>query len=168
MEITVRPVELKDAKDINEIRRMDGVKENILGIISERVSQSEAFLNSLSESDHLLVAEINDNNTKKVVGVIGLNVSKSPRTRHTASIGIMVHKCYQGKGIGKTLMDNILNLADNWLMIVRIELGVFTDNKKAINLYKSFEFEIEGTRKYAAIRNGQYADEYIMARYKNI
>jgi putative acetyltransferase len=40
--------------------------------------------------------------------------------------------------------------------------------KKAIKLYKSFEFEIEGTRKYAAIRNGQYADEYIMARYKNI
>lgn len=65
-------------------------------------------------------------------------------------------------------MTEILDLADNWLMIIRIELGVFTDNEKAINLYKNFEFVIEGTRKYAAIKNGKYADEYIMARYKNI
>ncbi|AWI06953.1 hypothetical protein [Clostridium drakei] len=39
MNFIIRPVELKDARDINEIRTMDGVKENILGIISERVSQ---------------------------------------------------------------------------------------------------------------------------------
>ncbi|MDW8801262.1 GNAT family N-acetyltransferase [Clostridium sp. A1-XYC3] len=168
MNVNIRPVDSKDAKGINEIRVMDGVRENILGIISERVSQSEAFINSLSEHDHLLVAEINDNNIKKVVGVVGLNINRNPRTRHTASIGIMVHKEYQSQGVGKALMNSILNLADNWLMLVRVELGVFTDNEKAINLYKSFGFEIEGTRKYAAIRNGKYTDEYIMARYKNI
>lgn len=81
---------------------------------------------------------------------------------------MMVHKAYQGTGIGKKLMSEILDLADNWLMVVRIELGVFTDNEKAIKLYEKFGFKIEGTKKYAAIKNGRYADEYIMARYKNI
>ncbi len=166
MKFIIRPVELKDARDINEIRTMDGVRENILGIISERISQSETFISTLSEYDHLLVAETNDSDSQKVIGVIGINVNKNPRTKHAASLGIMVHKCYQGKGVGKSLMKKILELSDNWLMLVRVELGVFTDNEKAINLYKSFGFEIEGTKKYAAVRNGKYADEYIMARCK--
>lgn len=43
-------------------------------------------------------------------------------------------------------MSEILDLADNWLMLARIELGVFTDNEKAIKLYEKFGFKIEGTK----------------------
>jgi len=78
----------------------------------------------------------------------------------------MVHKDYQGMGIGKALLKEVLDLADNWLKLVRVELSVFVDNERAINLYKSLGFQIEGTKKYAAIKNGEYADEYVMARYK--
>jgi putative acetyltransferase len=62
-------------------------------------------------------------------------------------------------------MTSLLDIADNWLMLVRVELGVFTDNEKAINLYKSLGFEIEDGKKYAVIRNGKYEYGYIMARY---
>ncbi|MBD5638968.1 GNAT family N-acetyltransferase [Clostridium botulinum] len=168
MTVIIRAVSFEDYKDINEMRCMLGVRENILGRISERFEQSKGFIQSLDNNDHLLVAEIKEEDEKKIVGVIGLNVNSNPRTRHTASLGMMVHKAYQGTGIGKKLMSEILDLADNWLMVVRIELGVFTDNEKAIKLYEKFGFKIEGTKKYAAIKNGRYADEYIMARYKNI
>ncbi|AUM96945.1 TPA: GNAT family N-acetyltransferase [Clostridium botulinum] len=168
MTMIIRAVSPEDYKDINEIRCMLGVRENILGRISERLEESKGFIQSLDHNDHLLVAEIKEEDEKKIVGVIGLNVNSNPRTRHTASLGMMVHKAYQGTGIGKKLMSEILDLADNWLMLVRIELGVFTDNEKAIKLYEKFGFKIEGTKKYAAIKNGRYADEYIMARYKNI
>ncbi|EPY2273668.1 GNAT family N-acetyltransferase [Clostridium sporogenes] len=168
MTVIIRAVSPEDYKDINEIRCMVGVRENILGRISERFEQSKDFLQSLGNNDHLLVAEIKEEDENKVVGVIGLNINSNPRTKHTASLGMMVHKAYQGTGIGKKLMSEILDLADNWLMLVRIELGVFTDNEKAIKLYEKFGFKIEGTKKYAAIKNGRYADEYIMARYKNI
>ncbi|EKO1914343.1 GNAT family N-acetyltransferase [Clostridium botulinum] len=168
MTMIIRAVSPEDYKDINEIRCMLGVRENILGRISERLEQSKGFIQSLDHNDHLLVAEIKEEDEKKIVGVIGLNVNSNPRTRHTASLGMMVYKAYQGTGIGKKLMSEILDLADNWLMLVRIELGVFTDNEKAIKLYEKFGFKIEGTKKYAAIKNGRYADEYIMARYKNI
>ncbi|ABS40969.1 GNAT family N-acetyltransferase [Clostridium botulinum] len=168
MTMIIRAVSPEDYKEINEIRCMIGVRENILGRISERLEQSKEFIQSLGSNDHLLVAEIKEEDKNKVVGVIGLNINSNPRTKHTASLGMMVHKAYQGNGIGKKLMSEILDLADNWLMLVRIELGVFTDNEKAIKLYEKFGFEIEGTKKYAAIKNGRYADEYIMARYKNI
>lgn len=74
---------------------------------------------------------------------------------------------FQGKGVGTKLMEAIIDVADNWLMLVRVELTVFTDNEKAINLYKKFNFEVEGLKKKAAIRNGEYVDEFIMARVKN-
>ena len=79
----------------------------------------------------------------------------------------MVHKDYQGMGIGKKLMETIIDLADNWLMLKRIGLGVFVDNDRAIKLYKSFGFEVEGTKRCAAIRNGKYEDEFIMSRIRN-
>lgn len=165
MNLNIRPVKIEDAPNINEIRRMDGVRENITGLITERITRTEGFINGLNENEHVLVAEVEESGTKKVVGIISLHVNKNPRARHAASIGVMVHRDYQGMGIGRALFNKILDLADNWLMLVRIELGVFKDNERAIKLYKSLGFEIEGLKKYAIIKNGKYEDEYIMARY---
>lgn len=165
LDFTIRPVRIEDAAAVNEIRRMDGVRENILGIISERLTRSEDFIKGLSENDHLLVAEVEEKDMKKVVGMIGMNVNRNPRLRHSASIGIMVHTDYQGKGIGTALFKKVIDLADNWLMLVRLELTVFVENDRAVKFYKSLGFQIEGTKKYGAVRNGQYADEYLMARY---
>lgn len=75
-EITVK---LEDAASINEMRRMDGVRENTQGIFSERVSRSEDFIKGLSEYEHLLVAEVNENEAKKVVGLVGLHVNRNIR-----------------------------------------------------------------------------------------
>lgn len=168
-EIIIRPIKPEDDADINAIRRMDGVRENTLAIFSERVSRSGDFIRSLSENDHMLVAEVNKNDSKRVVGVVSLNVFRNPRLKHSASIGIMVHPDYQDKGIGTALLKKIIDLADDWLMLVRLELTAFVENEGAVKLYKSLGFEIEGIKKYAAARNGVYADEYMMARYnKNI
>ncbi|SHF34505.1 GNAT family N-acetyltransferase [Caloramator proteoclasticus] len=165
MDYLIRPIRLEDAEAINEMRRMDGVRETILGIKSERINKTEDFIKGLGANDHILVAEVN-NVERKVVGVVGLHINTSLRARHCASVWIMVHKDYQGMGIGKALLKEVLDLADNWLKLVRVELSVFVDNERAINLYKSLGFQIEGTKKYAAIKNGEYADEFIMARYK--
>jgi putative acetyltransferase len=166
MDIKIRAICIEDAPAINEMRRMDGVRENILGITSERVMRSQTYITGLTEYDHMYVAEVEENGVKKVVGSISLNVNRNPRVKHCASIGIMVHRDYQGMGIGKKLFEEVIDLADNWLMLVRLELTVFTDNERAIGLYKSMGFEIEGVKKYGGIRNGKYEDEYMMARYK--
>lgn len=165
MNFIIRPVKIEDAIFINEIRRQDGVRENIIGITSERVTRTQSFISGLTDNEHMVVAEAEKDGNKRVVGVATLAVNRSNRVRHSGSIGIMVQKEYHGMWIGRALMNNLIDIGDNWLMLVRIELGVFTDNEKAINLYKSLGFEIEGTKKYAIIRNGKYGDEYLMARY---
>ncbi|MGL5753970.1 MAG: GNAT family N-acetyltransferase [Paraclostridium sp.] len=165
MELIIRPVKIEDSEAINEIRRMKGVKENTLAISSERLERTKRITENLDTNSHIIVAEIIENSDKKVVGVASLNVNVSPRIRHSASVGISIHSEYQGKGIGTKLMEELLDLADNWLMLVRVELGVYPDNIKAIKLYESLGFEKEGLKKYSAIKDGQYIDEIIMGRY---
>lgn len=161
MDINIRAINLSDAPAMNEMRIQNGVRENTLGIISETVMKSESFIRNLDGDSHLLVAEVDG----KVVGVVGLSVNKNPRLRHSGSLGISIRKEYQGQGIGRRLMEKILDLADNWLMLIRVELGVLEDNEKAIKLYKSFGFELEGKKRYSIVRDGEYMDEYLMARY---
>lgn len=113
MEFIIRPVRIEDASAINEMRRMDGVRENTLGIFSERITRSEDFIRGLTENEHLLVAEVKEAEVRKVVGMVGLHVGRNPRLRHSASVGIMVHADYQGKGIGTALLKKVIDLADN-------------------------------------------------------
>jgi len=165
MEVVIRPIDIEDASDLNKIRIMEGVRENTLAISSERVTSTEDYLANLTPNNHLFVAEVEENGTKKIVGVVGLNIYSLPRLRHSASTGIMVHRDYQNMGIGTKLLKKVIDLADKELMLVRVELNVYVDNERAIKLYESFGFKIEGRKKYASIRNGEYVDEYLMARY---
>ena len=157
--VTIRPVRLEDARDVHALRVMEGVRETILALPSERVSDTEEFIRSTKE--HLMVAEVDG----RVVGMAGLVIPFMARQRHTAVVGIMVHTDYQGRGIGRALMEALLDIADNWLMLKRVELSVFTDNERAVRLYESLGFVVEGTKRYAAVKNGVHADEYLMARY---
>ncbi len=74
---------------------------------------------------------------------------------------------WQGKGVGTALMEAALDLADNWLNLTRIELRVYVDNAAAIALYEKFGFEVEGTHRRLAFRDGEYVDSYSMARVLN-
>jgi putative acetyltransferase len=81
-------------------------------------------------------------------------------------LGITVSGKWQGQGVGRRLMQELLDLADNWLNVIRIELTVFTENARAIALYQECGFEIEGTHRAYALREGRYADTYSMARVR--
>ena len=109
---------------------------------------------------HHLVAEIDG----RVVGSLGLHTSSSPRQHHLGSIGMMVHDDFQGRGVGTALMAAMVDLADNWLGLRRLELHVYVDNAPAVHLYEKFGFVIEGTARQFAFRGGQYVDAYVMAR----
>lgn len=89
-----------------------------------------------------------------------------PRRRHVGIIGISVSEAWQGKGVGKVLMQAGIDLADNWLNLMRLELEVYADNESAIRLYERFGFEREGVLRQHAFRNGQYVDSIMMARLR--
>src|ERR1700741_3085707 len=104
----------------------------------------------------------------RIVGMVSVDTFPNrPRRRHAGVIGISVHDEWQGKGVGKELMRAIVDLADNWLNLTRLELEVYADNDAAIHLYERFGFKLEGTLREHAFRDGQYVDSKVMARLKS-
>jgi putative acetyltransferase len=103
---------------------------------------------------------------EKAIGHIILSTFAPPRRRHAGDIAMAVHDEWQGKGCGFALLSAILDIADNSMDLKRVELQVFTDNERARRLYERCDFEIEGTLRGYAIREGGYADVYAMARLR--
>lgn len=102
-----------------------------------------------------------------VVGNIGLHTNaRTPRRAHAAMIGMGVLTAHQRKGVGSLLLGAVIDVAENWYGITRLELSVFTDNEAAVALYGKFGFAIEGTLRAFALRAGAYVDTYTMARLR--
>lgn len=115
------------------------------------------------DGTYLLAAEVDG----ELVGQLALHTFPNrPRRRHCGQLGMAVRDDWQGRGVGTRLMDACLDLADNWLNLTRVELTVFVDNEPAIRLYKKFDFEIEGTMRRFAFRDGHFIDTYAMARLR--
>jgi len=103
----------------------------------------------------------------QVAGNAGLHAaSASPRRAHAMFLGMAVRSEYQGRGVGNALMSALLEIADNWLVVTRLELTVFTDNERAIALYRKHGFEVEGTHRHYALRAGAWCDVHSMARIR--
>ena len=163
MEITVRHAEPEDYEALHRI--FSGPKA-VAGTLQLPFPSAETWRRRLAEPPeglYSLVACVEG----EVVGSIGLETSPTRlRMRHVGSIGMAVRDDWQGKGVGTALMGAALDLADNWLDLERIELRVYVDNAAGIALYENFGFEIEGTHRRLAFRNGEYVDAYSMGRLK--
>ena len=99
-----------------------------------------------------------------VVGQIGLEAYQSPRRKHAGGFGMGVLDGWRGQGVGSRLLGAVIDLADNWLDLSRLELEVYCDNQAAIALYRKFGFIVEGEAQGFAFRNGAFIDVYYMAR----
>ena len=62
------------------------------------------------------------------------------------------------------MLKAAIDLADNWLNLLRLELTVYADNLAAQRLYEGQGFVLEGTHRGYALRQGRYVDALAMAR----
>ena len=168
VEYRIRALEASDLRDVNEIRTMLGVMETIPTLFSEPISHTEAVMRSFGPNDHMLTAVTEVNGLSKVIALGGLHVAVKHRMRHSADISLIVHTNYQNAGIGRAILTQLLELADNWLLLKKVELEVAAGNSRAIHLYESLGFEREGLKKYATITDGKLTDIVVMGRYRNI
>src|SRR5215217_3416322 len=159
--VSVRHAEPDDAQAVHRILSGPRATAGTMQLPLQSVEGvRKRFLSESHEGFYHLVACMDEG----VVGHLGLETFTRPRRRHVGEIGMAVRDDWQGQGVGTALMEAALDLADNWLNLTRIELSVYTDNAAGIALYEKFGFEIEGTHRRYAFRDGEYADAYSMAR----
>ena len=162
----IRPATLDDAEAINTHRRLiaDEPNNNIsrsAGQYTRTVAEERARLESVLavEHGHIIVAEV----ANQLVGHCHLWGNTNPGTQHSVGLGIDVHPDYRGMGIGRELLNAMLDWARDNPVIHRVELDVFTTNVTAIYLYLKTGFMIEGRRQHAYFKYGHYVDAYHMA-----
>jgi len=159
--ITIRGVEADDWEDVAALRSTAGVIYGTLQLPYMSRDLVRDRLENMPNDQRGLVAVVDG----RVVGQLGLQLYAGRRS-HVASLGMMVHDDYQGRGVGSALMRAAIDLAENWLNISRIELEVYIDNPAGLALYRKFGFEVEGTLRDFSFRQGRFVDVYKMARIR--
>lgn len=161
-EIVVRAAEPADVAAITEAMNQPRAYWGTLQTPLTSVAQREKRFDATDPNNRHLVAVIEG----KVVGNAGLHRETLHRRSHAAGIGMAVHDAYAGRGVGSALMAAVVDLADRWWNVKRLELSVYADNARAIALYERFGFEREGLYRSYAWRDGQYVDSLAMARLR--
>ncbi|MEW9698177.1 N-acetyltransferase family protein [Paenibacillus sp. SI8] len=85
------------------------------------------------------------------------------KTAHKGNVfGMYVAPYNRGKGLGKSLMLELISKAKVCDGLEQINLTVVSVNSFAKQLYKSLGFELYGVEHNALKNNGQYFDEDLM------
>lgn len=161
----IRTGELEDAEAVLELQNsVISEGEYFIAVSNEfnkTIEQQRDWIQSSLENERetIIVAEING----EVIGWIGFESENRKRMSHKGSFGLMIRKNYRGMGIGKELVQALLDWAEANPLIEKVSLGVFSTNHRAIALYKSMGFVEEGRKiKEFKMSESEYVDDIIM------
>ncbi|THD64029.1 GNAT family N-acetyltransferase [Phenylobacterium sp.] len=157
-DILIRAAEPSDVPDLTEAWNQPQAYAGTLQLPFTSVEARQARFAAHADATRLVAVA-----DGKAIGMIFLSREANRRV-HVGSIGMAVHDAHAGRGVGSALLAAVIDLADNWLQIRRLELTVYADNARAIALYERFGFEREGLLRGYAWRGGAYVDAIAMAR----
>ncbi|HEX9744915.1 MAG TPA: GNAT family N-acetyltransferase [bacterium] len=151
---------------------VDYLREILLDRQSSIADQDEMVLDVMTEREHL--RRILDNplstvfvaeSDGQIIGFLTCECGRRRKIRHTAEIGMSVHREYRRQGIGTEL----LRVAESWAKetgrIRKLTLNVFATNGPAINLYRKNGFEYEGLLVDQICLDGLYLDLILMGKH---
>ena len=166
-EIILRSAEEKDAESLLDFLKITAAETPFLlrepDEIALSIEQEQDFIKAKKDSENeiLLIAEIEG---KHIGNCSLMSVGGFRRYRHRCEIAIALYQEYCGLGIGKAMLEMLLDIAKQ-VGYEQAELEVIANNKSAIALYEKLGFQKYGTipdnMKYA---DGSYADAYWMMK----
>lgn len=166
-EIILRSAEEKDAESLLDFLKITAAETPFLlrepDEIALSIEQEQDFIKAKKDSENeiLLIAEIEG---KHIGNCSLMSVGGFRRYRHRCEIAIALYQEYCGLGIGKAMLEMLLDIAKQ-VGYEQAELEVIANNKSAIALYEKLGFQKYGTfpnnMKYA---DGSYGDAYWMMK----
>ncbi|GAA5345509.1 GNAT family N-acetyltransferase [Planifilum fimeticola] len=159
--VIIRPARISDAAEIT--RRMARVVKEGIYLEEEPDTlptgrEQEKEIQKIREDGGLYaVVEVDG----KIAGVALLRRGPLEMNRHVAKFRMWLVPGYRGLGLGKKLMEYVVDGA-RARGVEKISLDVFSNNERAIGLYKKFGFRVEGRLKGQYVLEGRYVDEILM------
>lgn len=166
MTMDIRLLQLADATDYWTLRQEalqqdpDSFGETYEEAVSydDPVARIEKMI--ARDNEHIFGAFIDG----QLLGVAVVTVDTAVKTQHRAYIGsVYVSPDARGNGAGAAIMETIIAWAKENPQLRKLDLGVFTSNDPAFELYKKLGFEVVGVDKRAVRHeDGAFIDEYLM------
>lgn len=161
----IREIKVEDAEAFLKLcKQADSESEFLLFEEGERettVKEQRKSIESIISADNSTIFVVEDDD--KLVGYLLARGGAARKNYHSVYIVIAILKSHGGQGLGTQLFTRL----EDWARardIHRLELGVMKANVHAKRLYKKMGFEIEGTKRSVFYLNGEYVDEYMMAK----
>lgn len=158
-DLIIRARRQNDVQGLTQLVNLPGFRFGTMRLPFHSPQEVTGWIEKAPATNVELVAEVDGT----IVGQAGL-YRLTGRQAHAGGLGMGVHDAWIGRGIGAALLAALLDAADNWLGIRRLQLTVYVDNAPAIHLYERSGFVVEGTHKAYALRDGRYVDAHTMAR----
>ena len=137
------------------------------------ITQPEEYLVTLDDqTDRISACRKSENSVilcardPMVTGFVSILGGSLARMRHAGKLEIMVARAHRGAGVGQALMAAGIAWAEANTHLEKIGLSVFTDNERAIALYRAMGFEEEGCREREyRMKDGSYRSDLLMYRF---
>lgn len=166
--LIIRPAEPEDAPELlTYFRQVVRETDFLLITVPESevltIADEVAFIRSLANNTkhlHLLAVA-----GGKIVGAITVKQPDMRKEAHLGQLGIAILHEYWNMGIGRRLVTAALRWAEQHREMEIIQLSVFANNERAIQLYRNFGF-MEYGRLLQGFRqpDGTYGDTILMSK----
>ena len=159
MSIQVTPTRLADVKSLRDC--IDVVARDAHFLASPEAPPEEVLVGDLRScaergSIHLVAKD-----AQRVVGWAQIERGRGASVAHRGDLGMGVLPDYRGRGIARRLLEQCISIA-NSTGIHRVELEARSDNRRALELYRSTGFAVESIVKGAMKIDGVYHDAFRM------
>ena len=163
-EVIISQAKKEDAKLMIDFYNVVGGETDFLSFgknqFIKNLTEYEGFLETTKEEVNsiILIARIDD----KIIGIASINSSSKDRFKHVGEFGIVIVKQYCGLGLGRKIMDYLVEWSKSNGITKKISLVTNENNYRAIDLYKKVGFEVEGILKKDNYVNGIYSNSIMM------
>jgi len=164
--VHIRPAVAEEAGAVLAYLKTVGGESDNLTFGPEGPGLSEVeereYLKAVAESDNALVLLALHEDT--IVGALSFEGGRRPRIRHTGELGISVLESFTGCGIGRVLLEMLIEWAERSGVIRKLNLRTRVDNIGAIRLYERLGWVVEGRVTRDQGIDGVYTDTLFMGR----
>lgn len=167
--LCIRPVRLEDAPHLLATFQQLVQETDLLLFTYEEareydLQKEQAFIQDyLDHPENLFLVAIVDG---QIVGSLSVSAAPFHKQQHTAEMGIAILRKYWNLGIGRRMINLMLRWGAAHPQLEMICLKVFSNNEKAIRLYKHLGFAESGLIEKAIRQpDGSYTNLLHMVRW---
>jgi phosphinothricin acetyltransferase len=140
--ISIRPALFEDIQQILDIynHAVDNTTATF-DINHQTLEQRIQWFEKLSSTHPIIVATVND----QIAGYASLSPFREKEAyKQTAELSVYVHENYRGYGIATSLINNLLDVANNFNIKTIISV-ITTGNESSVHIHNKLGFKYMGT-----------------------